>query len=203
VAGGIWLLLENGAVIEALLVLAVLHNFTPLAMVWDMARDASHDRRTRTLAWAVTGLFLLPVLLAFSGWSGAIVPATMVDHVPLLQAQWPLQWGGMHQQAMLSAIVLAQCLHYYSMIVMLPHEHRQRSGLPVLPRWARLATWTAVALLLAYYAMDYRGARNLYAVAAGIHAWLEWPVLLMAWLSVQRGALPEVLAGPGHVLTRQ
>ncbi len=203
VAGGVWLLLEHGAVLEALLVLAVLHNFTPLAMVWDMARDASHHRRTCALAWAVTGLFLLPVLLAFSGWSGAIVPATLAEHVHLLQAQWPLQWVGLHQQAMLSAIVLAQCLHYYSMIVMLPREHRQRGGQAVLPHWARLGSWMAVALLIAYYAVDYRGARSLYAVAAGIHAWLEWPVLLMAWLSVQRGALPEVLAGSGHVLTRQ
>lgn len=191
VAGGAWLLLEHGGVLEALLVLAVLHNFTPLAMVWDMARDAPRGRRTHTLAWTITGLFLLPVLLASSGWSSALVPALMAEHAPLLQAQWPLQWGGLHQQAMLSAIVLAQCLHYYSMIVMLPCEHRLRSGRSVLPRWARLATWTAVALLLSYYAVDYRGARSLYSVAAGIHAWLEWPVLLMAWLSVQRGVLPE------------
>lgn len=199
VAVGVWLLLERGKVLEALLVLSILHNFTPMVMVWDMARDRSQDRGIGTLAKGMAGLFLLPLLLAFSGWSGAIQPTVLAGQMPLLQAQWPAQWGTTHQQAILSAIVLAQCLHYYSVIVLLPHMQQQRTGEPVLPRWARLTTLATVALMFAYYAVDYRGARNLYAVVAGIHAWLEWPVLLMAWLSVHESlpATSAVRSRPG------
>lgn len=196
---GVWLLLERGKVLEALLVLSILHNFSPLAMVWDMARDRSQDRGIGIIAMVMTGLFLLPLLLAFSGWSGAIQPAVLAGQMPLLQTQWPAQWGTTHQQAILSAIVLAQCLHYYSVIVLLPHMQQQRTGEPVLPRWARFATWATVALTLIYYAMDYRGARNLYAVVAGIHAWLEWPVLLMACLSMP-DRLPAVRSSPGPAI---
>ncbi|ENO89508.1 hypothetical protein [Thauera linaloolentis] len=179
----VWLLLERGDVLHALLVLAVLHNFTPLAMVWDMRREQPRSPAVRALAWAVSGLFLLPLLVAFSGWSGAFLPPALGMQMPLLEAQWPPQWGGVQHSAVLSAIVLAQCLHYYCVIVLLPRAEQRRSGQPVLPRGLQLATWAAAALMTAYYAADHASARQLYAVAAGIHAWLEWPVLLMAWLS--------------------
>lgn len=182
VALAVWLLLEHGDVLHALLVLAILHNFTPLAMVWDMRREQPHNPVVRTLAWAVSGLFLLPLLVAFSGWSGAFSPTALGMQMPLLEAQWPPPWGGVQRSAVLSAIVLAQCLHYYCMIVLLPRAEQQRSGQSVLPRGLRLATWATAALMAAYYAADHASARQLYAIAAGIHAWLEWPVLLMALL---------------------
>lgn len=178
----VWLLLERGDVLQALLVLAILHNFTPLAMVWDMRREMPQSAAVRTLAWAVSGLFALPLLVAFSGWSGALASTVLAMQMPLLEAQWPAQWGGVQRSAVLSAIVLAQCLHYYCVIVLLPRAEQQRSGQPVLPRGVQWATWAAAALIVGYYAVDHGGARQLYAVAAGIHAWLEWPVLLMAWL---------------------
>lgn len=40
----------------------------------------------------------------------------------------------------------------------------------------------AAVVLAAFFVVDYPAARGVYAVAAGMHAWLEWPVLLMAWL---------------------
>ena len=195
-AGALLWLLEQGDVLTALLLLAILHNFTPLAMVWDMARDDRSGRAdpgTRRLAWAISGLFALPLLMAGSPWGGAIAPSMMAAYRPLLDGQWPLAWGGTQRQALLSAVVLAQCLHYYCVIVLLPRAERRRTTRPVIFPAVRFGALTAAALMLAYYAHDYGGARKLYAVAAGVHAWLEWPVLLMAFLCVgQRG---EVGAG--------
>ena len=36
------------------------------------------------------------------------------------------------------------------------------------------------------FVVDHAEARRLYAVAAGLHAWLEWPVLAMALLGAAR-----------------
>lgn len=192
-AGALLWLLEQGDVLTALLLLAILHNFTPLAMAWDMVRDGRADRadpESRRLAWTISGLFALPLLMACSPWSGAIAPSRMAAYGPLLDGQWPLAWEGTHRQALLSAVVLAQCLHYYCVIVLLPRAERRRTARAVISPAMRLGALTAVAMMLAYYAHDYGAARKLYAVAAGIHAWLEWPVLLMALLCVgQRSEL--------------
>lgn len=190
-AAGVWLLLERGEILSALLVLALLHNFTPLAMAWDMARGDRGDPRARMLAWAVTGLFALPLLVAFSGWTGIAMPdaaaAMTAGQSSLLDAQWPQAWSVERRPAILSAIVLAQCLHYYCVIVLLPGAEHARTGKPVLSRRGGRLAWAAAAMALAYYLVDYTGARHFYAVAAGAHAWLEWPVLLMAWLGANRG----------------
>lgn len=185
-ACGMFWLLEHGELLTALLLLALAHNFTPVALAWDMARD--HPPAT-PLAWAISGLFMLPLLLplmvAGSGWTGGAT-SLMASHVPLLDGQLPATWDGQYRQALLSAVVLAQCLHYYCVIVLLPHAEQRRVAQPVLPASIRILTLAAVALMLVYFSIDYGAARKLYAVAAGAHAWIEWPVLLMAFLSRPR-----------------
>ncbi len=47
-AGIVWWLLEQGDILTALLLLAMAHNLTPLALAWDVARDYSP---ARPLAW--------------------------------------------------------------------------------------------------------------------------------------------------------
>lgn len=180
-AGIVWWLLEQGDILTALLFLAMAHNLTPLALAWDMARDHSPARQ---LAWAISGLFVLPLLVLASGWAGAVIPSVAEGYAPLLDGQVPREWGGPYRQALLSAIVLAQCLHYYCVIHLLPKAEVQRTAKPVMSSVMRICALVTVVLMLGYYINDYSDARKLYAVAAGIHAWLEWPVLLMAFLSM-------------------
>ena len=179
-ASAVLWMLEQGDFLAALMVLAIAHNFTPLAMAWDLARD---HPPARTLAWTVTGFFMLPLVVAASGW-GEFAPSVFASFAPFLNGQLPAKWGGAYRPALLSAMVLAQCLHYYSVIHLLPGAERQRTGWPVVTPAVRLGTVLAVILLLAYFQADYGTARKLYAVAAGAHAWLEWPVLLMAFFCV-------------------
>lgn len=180
-AGIVLWLLEQGDILEALLVLAMAHNFTPLALAWDMARE---HPPSRPMAWAISGLFVLPLLVAASGWSGAGTPSVIATYAPLLDGQLPREWGGAHRQALLSAIVLAQCLHYYCVIYLLPSAEVQRIAKPVVSPILRIVTLAVVAIMFGYYINDYSAARKLYAVVAGVHAWLEWPVLLMAFLCI-------------------
>src|SRR3569623_363609 len=180
-AGVIGWLLEQGDILTPLLLLALVHNMTPLSMAWDLARD---DVSARPLAWLVSGLFVLPAaIIVWGEGMQAWATAAFVDYAPLLDSQLPTQWGGMRRQAILSAIVLSQCLHYYCVIRLLPNAESQRIGRKVLSPTVKIGTLLASMLLIGYYVIDYSAARMLYAVAAGAHAWLEWPVLLMALLA--------------------
>ncbi|HVL08640.1 MAG TPA: hypothetical protein VM512_05725 [Burkholderiaceae bacterium] len=177
-AGVMFWLLERGEVLGALLILALLHNLTPLALAWDLARE---HRQARRLAWTISALFVLPLLIAASGWQGSTA-LLLNSHGRLLDGQLPGTWSGAFRPALLSAVVLAQCLHYYCVIVLLPQAERARTARDVLPAPLRNVALAAAGLLAIYFVSDYQNARALYAVAAGAHAWLEWPVLLMALL---------------------
>lgn len=176
-------LLQHGEVVPALLLLSIAHNFTPLALSWELARD---DASARPLAWRVTALFALPLFVAAlpaTATAAAWLPTGLSAPAGLLEGQLLPGWGAAHRPSWLSALVVAQCLHYYCVIRLLPQAQGARSGRPVLPAAARAACLLAAAGLAAYWLVDWAGARKLYAVAAGVHAWLEWPVLLMAWTS--------------------
>jgi hypothetical protein len=181
-AGGILWLLEQGEVLTVLLLLALAHNFTPIALVWDLARK---NPQFRVQAWVISGMFILPVLIACSGWTGAVYQTQLAGFATLLDGQLPNNWGGPNRQSMLSAIVLAQCLHYYCVIYLLPHAETHRVGKPVMTRTWQVTAIATTTLILGYFLVDYSAARKLYAIAAGMHAWLEWPVLLMAFLCAE------------------
>jgi hypothetical protein len=185
--GLVWLLAE-GEVIPALLWLALLHNFTPLLLAWDLARD---DATQRPLAWGVTALLAAPVLIVVAAlfWpsfaaaiSAAQSGSSSAASSSSLAAQLPVGATPALLPALLTALVIAQCAHYLSVIHLLPQAESRRRGRPVLPPVARMAALVASALLVGYFLVDYPDARGIYAIAAGAHAWLEWPVLLMAWL---------------------
>lgn len=183
---GTFLALRHGDFLVVLACLAIAHNFTPVALAWDMARE---DDDMRPFATLVGALFVLPLVVACLPWSLVLPLKVQAAHAALLEAQLPPGWGGAQRGAILSAIVLSQCLHYYCVIRLLPEAERRRSGRPVASRAARLLALGAAAAMLAYFVVDHAEARRLYAVAAGMHAWLEWPVLLMA-LSASRCIAP-------------
>jgi hypothetical protein len=199
--------LEAGHMTAGLLVLALVHNFTPVGLAWDLARD---DPAHRPMAVRTTVLFLLPltvVALGTAGWwpqpwagagQGALLAASPL---PLLgnAANWH---GGALPAALASAMVLAQCLHYHQVLQVLPAAQAQHTGHATLPLVAQRAAILASAALALYFAWSFADARQLYAVAAGFHAWLEWPVLLLVLLAprlkANRYAPRPKSPGPHH-----
>ena len=193
--------LQAGCTTEALLLLALAHNFTPVGLAWNLARD---DPRQRALARRATAVFLLPVAVVALGAAGLWpAPWVQLGHGWLATA-WgagPAAAGGALAASLASAMVLAQCLHYDWVLRVLPAAEHRRTGrapMPAAPRHAAVAASAALAL---YFVWDFAGARQLYAVAAGLHAWLEWPVLLLVLLAPGRRAratprpAPSVSAG--------
>lgn len=172
--------LEAGYVAGTLLLLSLAHNFTPVGLAWDMARQ---DPAYRPLAWRASGLFVLPLVMVAVGAAGYWPAPWALNGTEGLSPPWPNALEGPMQQAILSAMVMAQCLHYDWVIRVLPATEHQRTGQRALPPRIRQVAIGATAALAAYFAYDYAGARKLYAVAAGLHAWIEWPILLMTLLA--------------------
>lgn len=154
-----------------LALLSIAHNFTPLLLAPARSQWGGNPLRPtlRLLFYLPLCLLLLPLL----GWQ----PFAHGTQLPVPGE--PAMLGLPSPLAFAPALVLAQCLHYYSVIRLLPgatlagQEPPDRSYRKLLPALA------ACAALSVYFACAYSDARALYAVAAGAHAWLEWPLILL------------------------
>ncbi|MEO0602134.1 MAG: hypothetical protein AAF211_11905, partial [Myxococcota bacterium] len=174
------------APLHVMLAVAVLHNWTPLVLV-DEASPPAQRRWVRGFGLVAFGI--VPLLVAL-GWGEALVHPSGLD---------PFQTGPLstHHGAYLppelqrlgsadrlfTAIVVAQCLHYAAVLLVLPR---------LIPRPAkgRSLWWdgtvvVASAGLLGLFGLDFVGARKLYGLASSVHAWIEVPVLLVCGLSVR------------------
>jgi hypothetical protein len=195
-AAGLATILFTGAVfapIETLLILAIAHNFTPLAFLADALTGRT---RRRVMLVAMLAFVVLPLVIA-SGLpyallarAGLIAPdATLFAGGTLddnLGAYVPQRWldtpFAVH---IFSAAVFAQCMHYAVVIFVLPRligtAAPRRTLLP-WPGTARFAIYLTVfcAALAAAFAVDYGFARKVYALAALVHAWIEIPILMLA-----------------------
>lgn len=185
--------------LHVLLVFAVLHNATPLGFI---VERAAPGERAQALAVAGLVFFGLPALVA----SGA--PTRLLVDVIDLDLAWfatgpladhyavylvPELHAEIEAGQLFSAAVTAQLLHYAAVIVWLPRSLRDDEK-PRLP-WPRPALFAlgvaALSLgLLVHFAIDFKGARALYGLAAAVHAWIELPVLLAAF-SMLRSPLPS------------
>ncbi len=179
------------APIETLLLLAVLHNLSPLAFIADVMEP---PRRRRALALGFLVMVALPLLIA----SG--LPGDVMEDIGLLSPEATLFRAGRlddnigayipesfdtHPRVidMFSAAVFAQCMHYIATIWLLPKIMREAPAQAYRPPSRYLfATLVAAAslALVGFYAFDYGAARKIYALIALVHAWLEIPVLILA-----------------------
>ncbi len=194
VGAAIGLILGAGAIavpFQMLLVLALLHNLSPLGFFADALRGR---RRRDALLLLTVPLIALPLLIATG------LPYAMLAGMGL---EWPearfLASGpltlnlGVYVPASLassewalhafSAAVFAQIMHYAAVILLLPRlaaetPARRRLAWPPYALAAGIAV-AAAALALVFLA-DYGVARQLYGLAALVHSWLEIPVLLVA-----------------------
>lgn len=182
---GVCLMLRSLELLIALLMLlSVAHNLTPLALLrWRVpAGSPVHGQ----LLW----LFCLPLLLLLMGGLGVSQSLLPLSGTLPGEAVWLIDQGvaGHWLHGALSALVMLQCLHYLAVLRWLPRTlsvtpdglHGVVSTSPLA--WSGTALWR-VALILSgmmtvCFAWDFQEGRMLYAVAAGVHAWLEWPLLL-------------------------
>jgi hypothetical protein len=95
------------------------------------------------------------------------------------EAKWLQQHAPQWASGLLSAVILAQCLHYYSVLRLMPTTLAAQPPLKLVGLAWQYWALAASLLLSLYFIYDFTQARQLYAVAAGIHAWLELPLIAL------------------------
>jgi len=189
----IGLFLALGAVaapFQMLLGLAILHNLTPLGF---FAEALTGERRRRAMILLAVPLVALPLLIATGLPCAVLARLGLALPEARFLASGPLALNlGVFVPASLvstdwalhafSAAVFAQIMHYAAVIVLLPRLSEEMP--PRLPRsgrhWVKPAIAVAAAGFALVFVVDYGFARQLYALAALVHSWVEIPVLLLA-----------------------
>ena len=167
------------------LVLAILHNFTPVGFFYEALRGA---RRRRILLWSAIIFLGIPALIA-SGLpyhalrgTGLMAPEmTLLPTGPLAHHIGVYVPRALHAEMLalhlFSAVVFAQCMHYAAVIHVLPRLGATPEG--VSRAWA-IGLGLVGALTLLAFAGDFFMSRKVYGVFAAVHAWIEVPILLAA-----------------------
>lgn len=181
-----------------LLVLAILHNLAPWPLV--VAASVGASRRRLALVGAVVYV-AVPLLVAtglpFAALAHVAVPeATVLPTGPLFD-HLPAFWGpspDAHPELALhvfSACAYLQCAHYVGVLLVLPHVGPAPTRVPT----RTVAIAIAVGLVVAVtYALDFFAARAWYGTLAAVHAWAEFPAVLVALVAAGAGAGPGVMS---------
>jgi hypothetical protein len=97
---------------------------------------------------------------------------------------WPSLVDDDRAVSWFSAAACAQLLHYGAVLLWLPRtlDEEDRPALP-WPSWPALIGALVVVGggLTIHFAVDFVGARAAYSLPAAVHAWLELPLLLVAF----------------------
>ncbi|MDJ0522310.1 MAG: hypothetical protein QNJ90_09585 [Planctomycetota bacterium] len=174
--------------VTTLVVLAVLHNLTPIGFLAERLRG---NGRRAWLAGATVLFGVVPVALAFGvlgppayGGAGPLPAGGLEDHLGVFV---PAAWHARVDVAQLfAAAAYLQCMHYAVVIGLLPRlEPRAVETTRVYVRWPRARAWLPILGVAAVggfvaYAASFGDARAIYGLFALVHAWVEIPVLMAA-----------------------
>ncbi|MFK7739767.1 MAG: hypothetical protein AB8H80_05540 [Planctomycetota bacterium] len=177
------------APLETLVLLALLHNLTPVGFLAERLRG--HQRRWAMLACAAAFAVLPACIVAWpiapTLLEGPLATGSIEHH---LHAFVPAALhGSTLGERLFAAAAFLQVMHYTVVIGILPRLQAAASGTAKVativpwPRGTRLFASTVVALGVAAalsFALDFGKARSGYAVFAAVHAWIEIPILLLA-----------------------
>ncbi|MFO1050939.1 MAG: hypothetical protein U1F36_01835 [Planctomycetota bacterium] len=181
------------APLDAIVVLALLHNLTPIGFLAERLRGV--DRCSALLACAT--VFVMIPLLIGSG----IAPAwcerlgfALLESGPPRVGDLELHLGAFVPQVwrndalgldLFRAAAFLQCMHYAVVLHVLPRlgggqETRGSRLRWPNPRGFRIAVLGIGALFSVAFAATFTDTRAFYGVFAAVHAWIEIPILLLA-----------------------
>lgn len=178
-----------------MVLLAVLHNLTPIGFIAEKLRGLQ-----RKFALFICFIvFVLTPLIIISGYPynflsslNLVVPSANILQTGNLQlhlsAFVPQQ---LHENAIathaFSAAVFLQCMHYAVVLGILPNwERNKNQNFEInLLLWNRRSIFETVVIFLStlifiYFTQSFTDARKIYSIAAAVHAWVEFPILLLA-----------------------
>jgi hypothetical protein len=190
--------------ISTILILAVLHNLTPMGFIVEIAPPSS---KMLALMICVAIFLLLPLAIASGIFAALLEPMIGIhQNVSLLPTGALEQHLGVFLPKSLhtttwatdafSAIVFAQCMHYLAVTYVMPKLIKKlmpkETIKPFFP-WPNTAIfWITIvgltAILAIFYLQDFIWARAVYGIAAAMHAYLEIPILLLAFTFTKKFA---------------
>ncbi len=201
------------APIATFLLFAWLHNLTPLAFV---AEIVPARERARTLLLLTVPFLLFPALIATGGpgtllhmafglESASTISVFGAGHTPFA-AFLPPVLPTIDALPLFAAAVVAQTMHYFAVIVVLPSLVGAQTARTLVPwpAWPVFYAMVAAAALLVFalYTFAYPTARAAYGVAAALHSWVELPIFLLA-LGAGLKSIPEATRrGPTTLRSR-
>lgn len=201
-----WVAIALGGAIVAGMALSPLHTFLLVAVLHNLTPIGFLAEARGQFPWGVTALFVLGPLALASGLpqqalGGLYQPdVSWLPTGPLeghLGAYLPSVWHDRPWAAWaFSGVVFSQLLHYAVVIHVLPAVEGQAPTL----RWPRrFPLWVGgVGLILfAGFTVAFDDTRSVYGIAAVLHAWIEVPILLLAFTSVGAGSARPPRASPG------
>jgi hypothetical protein len=183
------------APLPTLVLLALLHNLTPVGFLAERLRSGPRLRAlgAAALVFGVVPAILLGVDVPDRGLGGPFTSGELDAHLPAF-VPGPLLDGPFADRLFAAAAYL-QCMHYAVVLHVLPAlgGAQETAGARVRwPDWTTFTIGTAIAgggFLLGFRS-DFAGTRGVYAVFAALHAWLEIPVLVLACGVAPRHPLP-------------
>jgi hypothetical protein len=195
------------APLATLVVLALLHNLTPVGFLAERLRGAV---RTRALLGCAVVFGLVPAALLGGGVeallaAGALQPTAAgpfatgdVDlHLPVFVPKALL--GSAFAYDLFATAAYLQCMHYAVVLLVLPRLSGGSETRGAWLRWPRPGWFAAFVAAAGVgvtfgFASDFAATRGAYAALAALHAWLEIPVLALACgVRPHRAAAPVLL----------
>jgi len=178
-----------------MVLLAVLHNMTPIGFIAEKLRGL--QRKFALIACFIVFALIPSIIISglpynFLSSLNLVAPSANILQAGNLQlhlgAFVPQQLQestiGIHA---FSAAVFLQCMHYAVVLGILPNwEKNAKNNLKnSLLQWNRQNIFNKVVIFLStlifiYFAQSFTDARKLYSIAAAVHAWVEFPILLLA-----------------------
>lgn len=183
--------------------LAIVHNATPVGFLVERAEPGA--ARVRMAAWCAIAFVAVPLLVA-SGAIGDVLAmigigshnASVLPTGPLRDHLYVYLPRSLHALEgapdWFAAVVCAQVLHYGAVIGVLPRlvsaGEVPRAPWPAV-KWVVVGIVALGVGLFVHFAIAFAEARSIYGLAAGVHAWIEVPVLLLAVAGFARSDQPE------------
>ncbi|MBV6626517.1 MAG: hypothetical protein KI793_26860 [Rivularia sp. (in: Bacteria)] len=174
-----------------MLLLAVLHNLTPVGFIAE--RLGGRERKFALFICLIVFAIIPSIIISGYPYNFLFSLNLVAPSADILQAgNLQLHLGAfvpqeLHKSAIainaFSAAVFLQCMHYAVVLGVLPKWEKSKSN--SFKAWNRQRVFEKVVIFLStlifiYFAQSFTDARKLYSIAAAIHAWIEFPILLLA-----------------------
>ncbi len=199
-AAAVGLLVVGGLAVPALrhpewyaVVVAHLHNLTPVAFLWEWSRDRGTRAgralfRAAQLGWAV----VIPAVVLLGtfdrdGWGWSVWAADR-SATKVAAVYSPAGWGGGWPLRFLIVFCFGQLMHYVIWCGFLPavarSEHALATTVGPFGRWLRPRVFlpvvgVAAVLIGLLQLVSGPEGRRIYASVAAYHAYLEYPLLAL------------------------